>query len=311
MEVVDVSFFRKLFSRNNKNNAFKKIQEEGLKGLLHKEGFYIIMFLAVCIVGTTAVWVAKSNIDRLAKDDLKNQSEIAKEDAEIIDIGEDEMNKQMSDIIIVDEADKVEKQETSSTETAVGTDGNDEEKPNNESAKSNKGKTLVQRQTKKTDTKQSNLAQNNEAGGAIEASSTSTMAMMWPVKGELGMGYAIETLTYSKTLEHFTTHHGIDIMAEENTPVRAALDGEVVEVLTDSRLGITISLKHKNGLLTRYSNLCTDEMVKVGDKVTQGQTISGVGTSSIFEAGEDPHLHFEVLKDGQNLNPLEYMAEKQ
>lgn len=151
------------------------------------------------------------------------------------------------------------------------------------------------------------LENQNEA---VETSINEAMAMMWPAQGKLGMGYAVETLTYSKTLEHFTTHHGIDIMAEKNTPVKAALSGEIIEVLTDSRLGITISIKHEENLVTRYSNLCTDAMVNIGDKVTQGQTISGVGTSSIFESADDPHLHFEVLLNGESVNPMDYLAKE-
>ena len=47
--------------------------------------------------------------------------------------------------------------------------------------------------------------------------------------------------------------------------------------------------------------------VQQGEKVTQGQTIGTVGNSSVFEVAEDNHLHFELLKDGSNINPEIYL----
>lgn len=296
--------FKKIFSRNN--NAINEINKKRWNSLFKSEGFYIIMFLCVCIVGTTAVWVAKSNVDRLEADDFKNEI-VDIDDSEIIDIAEGEMEKQLPDVIIIDEKDQVTQLEPSSNQT----EEQKQESKQSKTAKKSKSKTLVKKQEKPkviiTEVAQNDTGKTTE--DAIVASSSEVMAMIWPVDGKLGTGFAIETLVYSETLEHFTTHHGIDIMAEENTPVKAVLPGEVIEVLTDSRLGITISIKHEDGLITRYSNLCTDAMVKIGDKVSQGQTISGVGTSSIFESAEGPHLHFEVLKDGQNVDPMDYLAE--
>lgn len=315
MEVGFMSL-RKLFKKNNKND--NGIEKKGMKKILDKEGFYIIMFLCVCIVGTMAVWVAKSNIDRLAEEDIQENQEMNIVQSEMPHITENDMEGQASNIIIVDEDyDELDIPSDLSMldgeESKVADENIVEEKTDsNESLQNKKGKVLV----KKSDTKPETIAteasnsQEENKDEAVETSNDQAMAMMWPAQGKLGMGYAVETLTYSKTLEHFTTHHGIDIMAEKNTPVKAALSGEIIEVLTDSRLGITISIKHDENLVTRYSNLCTDAMVNIGDKVTQGQTISGVGTSSIFESADDPHLHFEVLLNGESVNPMDYLAKE-
>lgn len=287
--------FRKMFKRNN--NTDKENEKKSLR-LLEKEGFYIVMFLCVCIVGTVAVWVAKSNVDRIAEDKIPQNHEMDIAESEMIDIPENEIEKQTDDIIIIDDDEPDELAMTEeNTEDITQEDSNSSEPSQN-----NKGKILVEEPTPEV--------ADNDNSEAVEASGNEGIVMAWPTQGELGMGYAVETLTYSKTLEHFTTHHGIDIIAEKNTPVKAVLAGEIVEILTDSRLGITISINHENGLITRYSNLCTDAMVNVGDKVTKGQTISGVGTSSIFESAEDPHLHFEVLLNGESVDPMKYLAEE-
>lgn len=291
--------FKKFFSRENK-----------IRKILDKDGFYIIMFLCVCIVGASAVWVAKSNIDRLATDDIDRNNELETEEWQVGDLGENEFNDQMRDIIIVDSEEEEENQENEAQEEARVEEiaENVEEIPEVTADNEKQGETS--RSPSRILVEENQEPQNEAIEEAVPVSSEAQIAMAWPLKGEIGMGYAVETLAYSKTLEHFTTHHGLDIMAEENTPVKAALAGEVIEVLTDSRLGITITIAHEGNLMTRYSNLCTDAMVKVGDIVGQGQTISGVGISAVFESADGPHLHFEVLKDGSNEDPLEYLAQE-
>ncbi len=302
---------KKFFKRNNEDKS--GIEKKGIGKLLDKEGFYIIMFLCVCIVGVTAVWVARSNIDRIAEEDIHNNNEINLSDSELIDIAENEIENQPKEIIIIDQDDSVinETEGLSLANENYDESSTDQAREQNEGVESKKGKTLVEKPKPQVTTKPENsTAQASGEAEAVEVSIEPTTAMIWPTQGEIGMGYAVETLTYSKTLEHYTTHHGIDIIAEKNTPVKAALVGEVIEILTDSRLGITISIKHDDGLVTRYSNLSTDAMVNIGDKVTQGQTISGVGTSSIFESAEEPHLHFEVLINGESVNPMEYLSQE-
>ncbi|WP_432662603.1 M23 family metallopeptidase [Wukongibacter baidiensis] len=305
---------RKLFKKNDNND--NGIEKKGLQRILDKEGFYIIMFLCVCIVGTMAVWVAKSNIDRLAEEEVPENPEMNIVQSEMPDITQNDTENQTSDIIIIDDDyDKLDIPDDlgvlngEEEKNKVAEESILEEKPDSsESLENKKGKVLVTKPDVDTENMITEASANQEE--ATTALNDKSMAMMWPTQGKLGMEYAVETLTFSKTLEHFTTHHGIDIMAEKNTPVKAALSGEIIEVLTDSRLGITISIKHSENLVTRYSNLCTDLMVKIGDKVSQGQTISGVGTSSIFESADDPHLHFEVLLNGESVNPMDYLVKE-
>lgn len=132
--------------------------------------------------------------------------------------------------------------------------------------------------------------------------------MAVPVLGKVTLPFADDKLVYHKTLEQWSTHKGIDILAQEGAPVKAALDGEVVEVVNDTIMGITITLKHSDDLLTRYSNLSTDAMVKVGDMVKKGQTISGVGRTASSKTAEGSVLHFQVLKDDQFVDPEIYLG---
>lgn len=128
-----------------------------------------------------------------------------------------------------------------------------------------------------------------------------------PVDGEIIVEYANENLVYSNTLKEWITHNGIDIKAEKASIVKAASDGKVKFIKNDPRYGITVAIEHDNGYVSIYANLLTAEFVKEEEKVKQGQTIGTIGNTAVFEIADEPHLHFEILKEDKNLNPSEYI----
>ena len=128
-----------------------------------------------------------------------------------------------------------------------------------------------------------------------------------PVEGEVMVEYANENLVYSKTLEEWTVHLGIDIKAEKASIVKASSDGKVKFIKNDPRYGITVVIEHDNGYVSVYANLLTAEFIKEEEKVKQGQTIGTIGNTAVFEIADEPHLHFEILKDNKYLNPSEYI----
>lgn len=128
-----------------------------------------------------------------------------------------------------------------------------------------------------------------------------------PVEGDIIKEFASENLIYSETLKEWVTHNGIDIKAEKACIVKASSEGTIKSIKNDPRYGITIVIEHTNGYVSIYSNLLTAEFVKEGEKVKQGQTIGTVGNTAAFEIADEPHLHFEILKDNKYLNPSEYI----
>ena len=145
-----------------------------------------------------------------------------------------------------------------------------------------------------------NIEQNNE-------NTASETQFIFPVEGEVIKEFAKDNLIYSETLEEWITHTGIDIKAERTTVVKATADGTVKTIKNDPRYGLTVTIEHNDGYTSVYSSLLSAEFVKEGEKVSQGQTIGTVGNSSVFEVAEDNHLHFELLKDGSNINPEIYL----
>ena len=128
-----------------------------------------------------------------------------------------------------------------------------------------------------------------------------------PVEGEILREYAKDSLVYSPTLDEWITHNGLDITAAKTTVVKASADGTVKSIKNDPRYGLTVVIEHVNGFTSVYSNLLTAEFVEEGEEVKQGQTIATVGNTATFEIADESHLHFEILKDNENVDPELYI----
>ena len=128
-----------------------------------------------------------------------------------------------------------------------------------------------------------------------------------PVEGDIVRDFAVDSLIFSETLQEWTTHTGIDIKAEKTTVVKSAEAGTVKYIKNDPRYGLTIIIEHANGFQTVYSNLLTSEFVVEGEKVEKGQSLGTVGNTAAFEIADEPHLHFEIIKDNVQVDPNIYL----
>ncbi|HVT46350.1 MAG TPA: peptidoglycan DD-metalloendopeptidase family protein [Vicinamibacterales bacterium] len=95
-------------------------------------------------------------------------------------------------------------------------------------------------------------------------------------------------------------HKGIDVAMPVGQSVPAARDGRVTFAGQMRGYGLTVVIDHGNGLSTRYGHLSAVD-VQPGETVTAGETIAQSGSSG---RSTGPHLHFEVLDDGQPVNPM-------
>ena len=141
----------------------------------------------------------------------------------------------------------------------------------------------------------------------IKSEPKKELSFVYPVAGEVVKKFSTDNLVYSETLEEWTTHQGIDIKADRTTVVTAAEDGVVVAIKNDPRYGLTVIVEHEDGFKTVYSNLLTTEFVVEDERVTKGQSLGTVGNSAIFEIADEPHLHFEMIKDGEYVDPELYI----
>ncbi len=96
-----------------------------------------------------------------------------------------------------------------------------------------------------------------------------------------------------------TAHHGLDIAARQGTPVVAAAAGTVERAGPAGTYGNLVVLRHADGSETRYAHLSAIS-VQRGDRVAAGAPIGAVGSTG---RSTGPHLHFEIRRDGQPIDP--------
>lgn len=128
-----------------------------------------------------------------------------------------------------------------------------------------------------------------------------------PVKGEVQQEFSVTELSYNPTTRDWRLHSAVDIAAEGQS-VSACMAGTVTKVYDDEYLGTTVVIRHDGGYESRYCNLTAMPTVKVGDAVNAGQTIGAVGETAIVESAQEPHLHFELLKNGEPVDPAEILG---
>jgi murein DD-endopeptidase MepM/ murein hydrolase activator NlpD len=128
---------------------------------------------------------------------------------------------------------------------------------------------------------------------------------IWPTQGwtSRGFGMKFDPFTGYKQM-----HRGIDVANRTGTPIIAPADGVVQETQhSNSGMGNCIIINHGYGFQTRYGHLSKIE-VKRGQKVKRGDVIGLMGSTG-YSTG--PHLHYEVIRNGQFLNPVKYILNGQ
>jgi murein DD-endopeptidase MepM/ murein hydrolase activator NlpD len=130
--------------------------------------------------------------------------------------------------------------------------------------------------------------------GSTDTGSPSAAGLIWPVDGVVVSGFG---------MRWGRMHEGIDIAASSGTPIRAAAAGTVIYSGWLGGYGNLVVVDHGNGLATAYAH-ASSILVGVGQQVTQGGTVSLVGSTG---NSSGPHLHFEVRINGAAVDPLPYL----
>ncbi len=129
---------------------------------------------------------------------------------------------------------------------------------------------------------------------------------IWPIdRTQLDAFYAFGMRKRHPIYKTRKMHKGVDMSCKRGVPVYATGDGIVEKTDRGMRrrgYGQQILLNHEFGYKTRYAHL--DQInVRAGDKVTRGQIIGTVGSTG---GSTGPHLHYEVIYMGRNVNPVNY-----
>ena len=124
-----------------------------------------------------------------------------------------------------------------------------------------------------------------------------TGSFLKPAAGEFTSGFGMR---FHPILHRQRMHTGLDIGAQQGTPIHAAADGVVITATYSRGYGNMIILDHGGGVSTLYGH-CSALFVNAGEKVARGQRIAAVGSTGLSTG---PHLHWEVRIGGKPVNPM-------
>ncbi len=112
---------------------------------------------------------------------------------------------------------------------------------------------------------------------------------------------------FNSTLERFSTHTGVDFYASEGTDVLCVLDGVIESVDNSLLTGYSVTVDHGDGLKTVYNSVTDIDELFVGKTVKKGDIIGAVSTTNRQEYKDGAHLHFEVIENGESIDPAKYL----
>ncbi|MDF2866094.1 MAG: rane protein [Clostridia bacterium] len=129
------------------------------------------------------------------------------------------------------------------------------------------------------------------------------LSFVKPINGEIIKIYSVSELLFSKTLESWKTHDGVDVKANLGESVRSIEKGIIEKIYEDSFYGTTIIIDHGQGYKSIYSNL--ESKVNVSEKqvIKKSFAIGKLGKTSIGEIKDDPHVHFMLMFNNKVIDP--------
>lgn len=130
-----------------------------------------------------------------------------------------------------------------------------------------------------------------------------------PVNGAIIKPFSKNELVYSKTMDDWRTHLGVDISCPYGTDVVSSELGEVIKIEYNINYGNTVTMQCGEYTLI-YTSLSSDIYVNEGERISKGTVIGKTSDSCISEICDEPHFHFEVLKNSEHIDPVEIISFK-
>ncbi len=269
-----------------------------VKDFFRKEGFYLVLLVCLCVVATVAAFTIKKN--SVAKEQNNTSNELSLNDVQDSNSSEVDSNFNMQNAERVENNDELaEANDNEISQEEVTNEVDNDTNDTNESIVSEN---------------QNNSEQ--EADVDVSAGTDSNIVLSLPIDGEVAISREFGKMvrTYSdETRSEDISRRGIDINAAVGTTVKAAAEGKVEEVSSNTTDGTYVVIAHANGLKTKYANLSEDVKVAAGDTVSAGTEIGTVGNSSgIFTSkicGDVLNVQVQDA-NGKDVDPSAYFEMK-
>lgn len=165
----------------------------------------------------------------------------------------------------------------------------------------------ISKQETETETK---AAAEKESQKLTEPEQTAVVnaEFVLPFDSDITKKYSKKQVQYSKTMNDWRIHSGVDFAGKEGDNVYSVGNGTVSKIYVDSKWGYVIEVDY--GTFTgRYCGISQENAVSINQSVSTGDVI-GTLTSIPIESADGVHLHFEALKDGENIDPFEALRKK-
>ncbi len=156
------------------------------------------------------------------------------------------------------------------------------------------------------DISQSNSKQT--AGDSTSVNFTEDSQLLWPVDGNVLLNYSMDKTVYFSTLDQYKYNPALIISGAEGDQVICGAPGIVKSIDVSAQTGTTVNIDLGNGFELFYGQL-KEVPVKVGDYVEAKTVLGYVSQPTKYYSVEGCNVYFEMRKDGQPVNPIEYMSE--
>ncbi len=150
------------------------------------------------------------------------------------------------------------------------------------------------------------VQQTEGSGRAITFNESSRL--LWPVNGTIIMSYSMDKTVYFQTLDQYKYNPAVVISGAEGDQVLCGTTGVVKSIDVTAETGTTVNVDIGNGYELFYGQL-KEVPVKVGDYVEAKSVLGYVSQPTKYYSMEGSNVYFEMRKDGQPINPVEYLEE--
>ena len=146
------------------------------------------------------------------------------------------------------------------------------------------------------------------AGQSNAVNFASDSKLLWPVEGTLLMNYSMDKTVYFSTLDQFKYNPALVISGEKGDQIISSAPGIVKSIDKTAETGTTINVDIGGGYELFYGQQ-NDVKVKTGDYVDSKTVLGYVGDPTIYYSVEGCNVYFEMRKDGQPVNPMDFLVE--
>lgn len=155
--------------------------------------------------------------------------------------------------------------------------------------------------------------ENDEGDESVETAGRSDLLsfsedskILWPVDGDVILNYSMDKSIYFSTLNQYKYHPAIVISADVGSEVQCAASGKVSEIRVDEETGTTVFMELGNDYEAVYGQL-KEVAVEEGEYLEAGSLLGYVSEPTKYYTLEGSNLYFQLLKEKQPVNPMEYI----